>query len=264
MGILIPMSIGLSGFNPGTWGDMFGGVNALFSGLAFAGIIVTLFFQREDLRMQRNEMEESRKVLGLQQEELKRQADEVAAQAAIMRAERAEKSFFDLLRILKEIVDSANKEHNQGKMFAFYLNRFHENLDRPRREDEQSVITAYESNYKRLVNVYNAGPKEIASSPLEMLSLLLEYLERNSDLASERDRYLRTLLAYLDTYFLVFCSIYFDMMARCGQSPPALWSLIVRDDMLDFIGDSQFNQALGKAFHKYQVECAQKKFDSPV
>ena len=33
----------------GTFGDMFGAVNALFSGLAFAGIIITLYFQRIEL-----------------------------------------------------------------------------------------------------------------------------------------------------------------------------------------------------------------------
>jgi len=34
---------------PGPFGDMFGAVNALFSGLAFAGIIVAILMQRQEL-----------------------------------------------------------------------------------------------------------------------------------------------------------------------------------------------------------------------
>ena len=37
----------------GQLGDMFGAVNSLFSGLAFAGLIVTLILQRKDLNLQR-------------------------------------------------------------------------------------------------------------------------------------------------------------------------------------------------------------------
>ena len=37
----------------GSYGDMFGLANALFSGLAFAGIIVTILMQRKELQLQR-------------------------------------------------------------------------------------------------------------------------------------------------------------------------------------------------------------------
>ncbi|WP_291865855.1 hypothetical protein [Maribacter sp.] len=40
----------------GTFGDSFGAVNALFSGFAFAGLIYTIVLQKEDLKMQRNEI----------------------------------------------------------------------------------------------------------------------------------------------------------------------------------------------------------------
>lgn len=51
----------------GTYGDMFGGANALFSGLAFTGIIVTILLQRKELALQRQELRDTR-------EELKRSA----------------------------------------------------------------------------------------------------------------------------------------------------------------------------------------------
>jgi hypothetical protein len=60
----------------GTFGDMFGAVNALFSGLAFAGVIYTILLQRHELALQRKELE-------LTREELSRSADAQAAQAQL-------------------------------------------------------------------------------------------------------------------------------------------------------------------------------------
>lgn len=51
----------------GQFGDMFGGLNAFFSGLAFLGVIYAIFLQREELGLQRKELE-------LTREELKRTA----------------------------------------------------------------------------------------------------------------------------------------------------------------------------------------------
>ncbi|WP_108422669.1 hypothetical protein [Flagellimonas amoyensis] len=48
----------------GTFGDTFGALNALFSGLALAGVIVTILIQRTELKNQRIE-------LGLQRDEMK-------------------------------------------------------------------------------------------------------------------------------------------------------------------------------------------------
>jgi len=44
----------------GTWGDMFGGVNALFSGLALAGIIYAIILQQKELTLARKEVREQK------------------------------------------------------------------------------------------------------------------------------------------------------------------------------------------------------------
>jgi hypothetical protein len=59
----------------GQFGDIFGGVNALFTGLAFAGVIYTIFLQRKELELQREE-------LGLTRNELHRSADAQSEQVA--------------------------------------------------------------------------------------------------------------------------------------------------------------------------------------
>ena len=45
----------------GTFGDSFGVLNTLFSGLAFAGIIVTVKIQNDDMREQRKELQKQKK-----------------------------------------------------------------------------------------------------------------------------------------------------------------------------------------------------------
>ena len=45
------------------FGDSFGTINSLFSGLAFAGIIYTILLQRKELALQREELKETRKEL---------------------------------------------------------------------------------------------------------------------------------------------------------------------------------------------------------
>ncbi len=47
----------------GTVGDMFGAVNALYSGLAFVGLIYTIIMQREEIQLNRQEIEMNRKEL---------------------------------------------------------------------------------------------------------------------------------------------------------------------------------------------------------
>ena len=52
----------------GVYGDLFGCFNLLVSMLAFAGLIYTIYLQREDLELQRNDFVETRKELKLQAE----------------------------------------------------------------------------------------------------------------------------------------------------------------------------------------------------
>lgn len=83
--------------NQGTFGDMFGAVNALFSGLAFAGLIVTLLYQKEELKLQREELAQTR-------EELKGQREEFEEQNKTMKRQRFENTFFNMLSLQQEIV----------------------------------------------------------------------------------------------------------------------------------------------------------------
>jgi len=83
----------------GTFGDMFGAVNALFSGLAFATLIYTIHLQRHELSLQRQE-------LSLTRAEIEGQKIQLAAQNELMQAGNFESSFFRVLGILADIVNA--------------------------------------------------------------------------------------------------------------------------------------------------------------
>lgn len=63
----------------GQFGDLFGSVNALFSGLAFVALIYTIHLQRQELSLQRTELK-------LQREEMIASRGELAAQVAVQKS----------------------------------------------------------------------------------------------------------------------------------------------------------------------------------
>lgn len=78
----------------GSFGDKFGVVNALFSGLAFAGIIITIYLQMSELREQRDELKMTR---GTFEKQL------------------FESTFFEMLKIHNENVQSMGDDKVQGR-----------------------------------------------------------------------------------------------------------------------------------------------------
>lgn len=94
----------------GATGDIFGGVNALFSGLAFGGLIVTLVLQRDELRAQRNE-------LRLTRIELRGQAAALSAQERAVTKQTLEATFLRLMELHTRTVDSFGMQelvHGRG------------------------------------------------------------------------------------------------------------------------------------------------------
>lgn len=90
----------------GTFGDQFGAVNALFSGLAFAGLIYTIILQRRDLELQRNDLRLQREELALTRQEMEDQTAEFEKQNETLRIQRFENTFFNMLSQFQEVVNN--------------------------------------------------------------------------------------------------------------------------------------------------------------
>ena len=105
----------------GQFGDKFGAVNALFSGLAFAGLIFTIILQKKELALQREELTQTR-------EELKGQKEQLEEQNKTLKIQRFENTFFQMLNQFQEIVnnisysyiDITEERHTVKGREAFY------------------------------------------------------------------------------------------------------------------------------------------------
>jgi len=84
----------------GTFGDMFGSINALYSGLALAGIIFTILLQRKELQYQREELRETRKEFIIQNKTLKTQ--------------RFENTFFNMLTLHNQLLNDIDFDERKS------------------------------------------------------------------------------------------------------------------------------------------------------
>lgn len=93
----------------GQFGDMFGVLNALFSGLAFAGLIITIRQQHIDLGYQWQTIKQTH-------DEMERQTKEFEIQNRTLKRQQFDNTFFELLRMLQSIVEGLelNVEYSQN------------------------------------------------------------------------------------------------------------------------------------------------------
>jgi hypothetical protein len=99
----------------GTFGDMFGAVSALFSGLAFAGVIITMLQQSETLKLQRQDLNKQIEAIHLQKQEISQTNKELKAQNKTIMLQRFETTFFNMLKSQMEIRDSVKFFEHTGK-----------------------------------------------------------------------------------------------------------------------------------------------------
>lgn len=110
----------------GTIGDMFGTINTLFSGLALAGIILTILLQRKELKLQREELSDTRKEFETQNETLKLQ--------------RFENTFFNLLNQHHQIVNAIDLRYYKKKEKERNFVMVAQPIGRSKAQDEKEVV----------------------------------------------------------------------------------------------------------------------------
>lgn len=79
----------------GTFGDSFGALNALFSGLAFIGLTIAILYQRRELAAYHRE-------LALVTDEMKNQGSLLKQQVQVMRVQQLDSTFFKTLEYWRE------------------------------------------------------------------------------------------------------------------------------------------------------------------
>ena len=141
----------------GTFGDMFGSINALFSGLALAGIILTILLQRKELKLQREELKDTRAEFETQNETLKLQ--------------RFENTFFSILNLHHQIVSAIDYRFYKSKEKEF--STLHAGLAmQTKPEDKEAVTITGRDVFRHRFNLMIADLKQ---SPSKYEEIYLRY-----------------------------------------------------------------------------------------
>ena len=103
----------------GTFGDQFGAVNALFTGLAFGFFLIALYMQGYQLKLQRKELRRQRAEMELTREEMELTRHEIEGQRqemeASVRAQRIAGFLASVPTAKKEIMDSSENIRSELK-----------------------------------------------------------------------------------------------------------------------------------------------------
>ncbi len=124
----------------GQFGDLFGGLNAMFTGITLAGLIYTLHLQRNSMTLQRDAMAQQERSLKLQQESLDASMKAIQEQSRIA----AEAAHLQALVALKEEWNRLSQHDGISKVLKEDILRQSQGLS-------SDLIEAYE-NYRNASN----------------------------------------------------------------------------------------------------------------
>lgn len=220
----------------GTAGDMFGGITALFSGLAFAGLVTTLFMQRRELELQRKELSQTREVFQMQQ---------------------FESTFFGLINLLSQHVQSieSGPEGNVQKgrdalvSFALSLPSPHQYIEGDRPWDPptceenskpiREIVSEYEDTYRQSLEK-DLGPY------FRLIYNVLRHIEHTEFSKDENEnietkfKYSKILRAHLNSSevkLLMFnCASVHGKSLKSWVEKHSMLKHITRKDYQDYIG----------------------------
>lgn len=96
----------------GTFGDQFGGLNAIISGLAFVGLFISLQLQRNELRLQRHDLKLQREEMKKSREEAEEQTQQFKIQVQIGKEAQFRDDFYRRLELLQTLSNNVIYHHS--------------------------------------------------------------------------------------------------------------------------------------------------------
>lgn len=215
----------------GSFGDMFGAVSALFSGLAFCGLLITISLQARQLVLQNRELEQTRKDLA----EQNRQIDSQMKTADL---QRFEGTFFQLLATYQNMVSSMSIDGQLGSVttgrscFSIIYKEFSQGFSAEQHnlEDISSTMNQIQVQYTRTYEDLRYG----LDVYFRNLYGLFSFVNRNR-VISDKAFYMQLAKAQLSAYEILL--LYYHCLSRQGQS--SLMPLVVVYKLLEDILESE-------------------------
>ncbi len=223
-----------AGAERGIFGDMFGAINALFSGLAFAGVLYAIMLQRTDLRLQKHEHELSRAEMAAQREQL-------IAQNETLRLQSFENTFFQLLRLHNDIVNSIDLVRAgtgvvtaRGRdCFRVFYAQFHKRWQEEREDD--AAIEELE-RIRRTYNHFYLAIEAEAGHYFLTLYNLVKFIDDST--VTDKKRYTNLVRAHLSSYEVAL--LFYSYLSEKGSAKfkplverYGLLKMFPRNDLLD-------------------------------
>lgn len=220
---------------PALFGDSFGAVNALISAFAFIGVIIALFMQQKQLKLQNEDLKIQQKELKSNTEELKLQREEFHEQNKNLRLQRFENTFFQMMSLHHEIVRGLkykgriftvitrndNTEEVVGREVFQFVYQFGE-VEIANGMNKQKFFGLYKAIQHHYSNVKNVF---LPHSPLfdhyfQNLFQIFLFIDRTSDdilSISDKKTYCGIVKANLSEYELVLLFFYCLHEERFGN-----------------------------------------------
>lgn len=167
--------------NAGVFGDSAGAVNALFSAFAFIGVIIAIWLQAKELKLQRIELKDTRR-------ELAGQKREFEVQNETLKRQRFENTFFQMLSLQEDIVKDLYLSYNAKVSIVTY--KTEGGVEEVQKEEQRQFIGREIFRFTFEGNSEYQGIKEIINTP-SFEEGMKEYT--NSVLPTYYDHYFRHL-----------------------------------------------------------------------
>jgi hypothetical protein len=194
----------------GSFGDMFGGLNTAFAGLAFAGIIFAIVLQKKDLELQRQELEATR-------QELRGQKEQLELQNATLLQQTFENTFFQLLRLHNNLINgidrrfSPSQETKRGRdCFAGFYVEFRDHYlqykEHQKFWDERKLINA------AYITIFKSYQSDIGHY-FRTLYNIVKFIKTSS--VSTKKLYTNLVRAQLSSYELLL--LFYNCLSEKGN-----------------------------------------------
>lgn len=225
----------------GTLGDMFGTTNALFSGLAFGGVIYAILLQRRDLNLQSMILENQNKEIKLNREELKGQKEQLALQNVTLRRQNFEATFFKLLSLHNEITSNIKIVTGNGhtytgiESFEYLYTKYQEIWKHYQNKDNEDLINCIKMTYN---NFYDQHHLHIGHYYRSLQYLMTLIYEKRDFLDNDGRLYSNLVRSHLSRYEL--CLLFYDALSDAGSDRLkqyieyfSIFSAIDKQDLID-------------------------------
>ena len=195
----------------GEFGDMFGGVNALFSGLAFVGVIYAILLQRRELQLQREELEYTRF-------ELKGQKEQLEAQNQTFRQQSFDNAFFRMVALHHQLVSTIDLREGSANASATIVGRdcFVEFYTRLRNRSMDTNRFPRGATYESLRIVYAELYKEIQADVgnyFRNLYHIIKFVDRSQ--VDDKRMYTNLVRAQLSSHELLL--LFYNCLTHLGE-----------------------------------------------